>query len=139
MPDETVTGDARRRPRHRPDAHADGDGDADADPDADRDCDTHPDTRADCGRHRERDPDARPDVDRARRDPTLGRRYAIGDPGSFLGTKFSPNATAAGTRVEVGGTSEATLKPGSRAYGITPPAGKFVRWYPAARWAAGIK
>jgi hypothetical protein len=32
----------------------------------------------------------------------------------------------------------ATLKPGSRAYGITPPAGRFIRWYPAARWAAGI-
>ena len=34
--------------------------------------------------------------------------------------------------------TEATLKPGGRAYGLTPPAGKFVRWYPAARWAAGM-
>ena len=70
--------------------------------------------------------------------PTWGRRYAIGDPGSFLGTKFSPNGTATGTGSKSVASSEATLKPGSRAYGITPPAGKFVRWYPAARWAAGI-
>lgn len=72
--------------------------------------------------------------------PTFGRRYAIGNPGSFLGTRFGANGTATGPggSTSVTGTG-ATLKPGSRAYGITPPAGKFVRWYPAARWAAGIR
>ena len=71
---------------------------------------------------------------------TYGKRYAIGDPGAFLGTKFGSNGSATGT----GGpsavtTAEPTLKPGSRAYGITPPKGMFIRWYPAARWAAGLR
>lgn len=70
----------------------------------------------------------------------VGKRYAIGNPGSFIGTRFG----SGGTSTDTGGSRtvtgpEATLKPGSRAYGITPPAGKFVRWYPAARWKAGIK
>ncbi len=70
----------------------------------------------------------------------VGKRYAIGNPGSFIGTRFG----SGGTPADSGGPRavtepEATLKPGSRAYGITPPAGKFIRWYPAARWKAGIK
>jgi hypothetical protein len=70
----------------------------------------------------------------------IGKRYAIGDPGSFIGTRFGSGGTptdSGGPRAVTG--PEATLKPGSRAYGITPPAGKFIRWYPAARWKAGIK
>ncbi|MEN6517811.1 MAG: SGNH/GDSL hydrolase family protein [Methanospirillum sp.] len=71
---------------------------------------------------------------------TWGRRYAIGNPGSFLGTRFGSNGTATGSGESTTGTSTVTsLKPGSRAYGITPPAGRFVRWYPAARWAAGLR
>jgi hypothetical protein len=70
----------------------------------------------------------------------VGKRYAVGNPGSFIGTRFSVNGTATGSGGSKSVTSpEATMKPGARAYGITPPAGKFVRWYPAARWAAGIK
>jgi hypothetical protein len=70
---------------------------------------------------------------------TFGRRYAIGNPGSFLGTPFGPG----GAPTETGRSGAAvapavTERPGSRAFGTTPPAGRFVRWYPAARWAAGI-
>lgn len=70
----------------------------------------------------------------------VGKRYAIGNPGTYIGTRFAAGGTAAnttGSRTVAGPV--ATLKPGSRAYGITPPAGRFVRWYPAARWAAGMK
>jgi hypothetical protein len=70
---------------------------------------------------------------------SFGRRYAIGNPGSFLGSRFGTNGTSAGSGSSRSATvTEATLKPGSRAYGLTPPAGKFVRWYPEARWAAGL-
>lgn len=69
----------------------------------------------------------------------VGKRYAIGNPGSFIGTRFgSGGATDDTTDRRTVTGPEATLKPGSRAYGITPPAGKFVRWYPEARWKAGI-
>jgi lysophospholipase L1-like esterase len=71
---------------------------------------------------------------------SFGRRYAIGNPGSFLGSRFGTNGTAASSGGSRSATvAEATLKPGSRAYGLAPPAGKFVRWYPEARWAAGIR
>ncbi|MEN6342661.1 MAG: SGNH/GDSL hydrolase family protein [Methanospirillum sp.] len=71
---------------------------------------------------------------------TFGRHYAIGNPGSFLGTRFGSTGTATVPRGSSSTIStDATLKPGSRAYGITPPAGKFVRWYPEARWAAGLR
>ena len=71
---------------------------------------------------------------------TFGKRYAIGDPGAFLGTKFGSNGSATGTNgPSAVTTDEPTLKPGSRAFGITPPKGVFIRWYPAARWAAGIR
>ncbi len=70
----------------------------------------------------------------------VGKRYAVGNPGSFIGTRFGSGGTATDTRTPRSVTeAEATLKPGSRAYGITPPTGKFVRWYPAERWKAGIK
>lgn len=69
-----------------------------------------------------------------------GKRYAIGNPGSFIGTRFGSGGTGDNTttrRTVTGG--ETTLKPGSRAYGINPPASRFVRWYPEARWKAGIR
>ncbi len=69
-----------------------------------------------------------------------GKRYAVGDPGTFLGTRYGSGTvpTKIGSNRKVAATGS-TLKPGSRAYGITPPApGHFVRWYPAARWAAGL-
>jgi hypothetical protein len=70
---------------------------------------------------------------------SYGKHYAIGDPGSFIGSTFGSGGTATGSeRTGARVTTAATLKPGSRAYGITPPAGRFVRWYPAARWAAGL-
>ena len=70
----------------------------------------------------------------------VGKRYAVGDPGSFIGTRFGSGGTPANSSAPRSVTGAvATLKPGSRAYGITPPAGKFVRWYPAERWKAGIK
>ncbi len=69
----------------------------------------------------------------------VGKRYAVGNPGSFIGTRFGSGGTAVDTTNRTTATgAEVTLKPGSRAYGITPPAGKFVRWYPEARWKAGI-
>lgn len=70
----------------------------------------------------------------------FGKRYAIGNPGSFIGTRFGSGGTTTDTSAPRSVTgAEATFKPGSRAYGITPPTGKFVRWYPEARWKAGIK
>jgi lysophospholipase L1-like esterase len=71
---------------------------------------------------------------------SFGRRYAIGSPGSFLSSRFSATGTATSSGGSTSVTSPGeTLKPGSVAYGITPPTSKFVRWYPAARWAAGIR
>ncbi|MEN6342618.1 MAG: SGNH/GDSL hydrolase family protein [Methanospirillum sp.] len=71
--------------------------------------------------------------------PRFGRRYAIGYPGSFLGARFGAGGAAAAARGTPSGTANATaLGPGDRAYGLTPPAGSFIRWYPAARWAAGL-
>lgn len=70
----------------------------------------------------------------------FGKRYAVGNPGSFLGTRFGSGDTSTvtrGSRTITG--SDTVLKPGSRSYGLTPPKGQFVRWYPAARWATGIK
>jgi hypothetical protein len=70
----------------------------------------------------------------------VGKRYAIGDPGQYLGTRFGSNGSATvadGSRTVA--TIEPTLKPGSRAYGLKPPEGRFIRWYPAVRWAAGIR
>lgn len=71
----------------------------------------------------------------------FGKRYAVGDPGTFLGTKYGSGDTTTVTKRSRSVTgSDTVLKPGSRSYGITPPvSGSFVRWYPAARWAAGIK
>jgi hypothetical protein len=68
-----------------------------------------------------------------------GKRYAIGNPGSYIGTRFSIGGTQPGTGSRTVTTIEPTLKPGSRAYGLKPPAGRFIRWYPEARWKAGIK
>ncbi len=69
-----------------------------------------------------------------------GKRYAIGNPGSFLGTRFGTGGLPSQPRAPRTITADGTvLKPGSVSFGITPPKGQFVRWYPAARWAAGIK
>lgn len=69
-----------------------------------------------------------------------GKRYTIGKPGTFLGGRFGPGNVTAGPgprTVQVNGT---VLKPGSISFGIVPPSsGSFVRWYPAARWAAGLR
>ncbi len=69
------------------------------------------------------------------------KRYAIGDPGSLLGTRFGANGSTALTRmVRTIATTDLVLKPGSVSFGVTPPAsGSFVRWYPAERWAAEQK
>lgn len=71
---------------------------------------------------------------------TWGRRYAVGNPGTFLGSRSAtgiPPSVISTRRVAAVGPAPA---PGSRTYGITPPAaGSFARWYPAARWAAGIR
>jgi hypothetical protein len=69
-----------------------------------------------------------------------GKRYAVGDPGSFIGTRFSTGTTIEPGNTRRGTATGPTLKPGSKSYGITPPSpGSFVRWYPAARWAVGLK
>lgn len=66
-----------------------------------------------------------------------GKWYAVGDPGSFLDARASPgNAPVATPRATV--TPGPALEPWSRPYGVGPPSGGFVRWYPAARWKAGI-
>jgi|GEM_PF-837501 hypothetical protein len=71
---------------------------------------------------------------------TWGKRYTVGDPGTFLGSRSATGTAPTGTSTRVVAATGPTLKPGSRSYGVTPPAsGSFVRWYPAARWAAGIK
>ncbi|HIH03387.1 MAG TPA: hypothetical protein HA263_05910 [Methanoregulaceae archaeon] len=70
-----------------------------------------------------------------------GKRYAIGNPGSLLGTRFGMggSTTPTGT-VRMVSTIGNDLKPGNVSFGITPPSsGSFVRWYPAARWAAGLR
>lgn len=68
-----------------------------------------------------------------------GKRYAVGNPGAYLGTHYSVGGriTVTDPKIRIGPVE--TYKPGSWAYGITPPTGQFVRWYPAARWGAGIK
>lgn len=71
---------------------------------------------------------------------TWGRRYAVGNPGTFPGSRSATGTapTATGTR-RVAAVGPA-LEAGSRFHGITPPAaGSFARWYPVARWAAGIR
>ncbi|MEN6518882.1 MAG: hypothetical protein ABFC38_12020 [Methanospirillum sp.] len=70
-----------------------------------------------------------------------GKRYTVGDPGTYLGTRAGSSTAPTGTSGRrVAATTGTVLKPGSTSYGITPPAsGSFVRWYPAARWQAGIK
>ncbi len=67
-----------------------------------------------------------------------GKHYAVGNPGSYLGTTFGGSGTATGRSGETV-TTGTPLKPGSVATGTTPPTGKFVRWYPAARWATGLR
>jgi len=68
-----------------------------------------------------------------------GKRYAIGKPGAFLGGRFgSGNATAGPGPRTVTAANGTVLKPGSISFGIAPPKGQFVRWYPAARWATGV-
>jgi hypothetical protein len=68
-----------------------------------------------------------------------GKRYTVGNPGSFLGTRAGSSTAPAGAGSRrVAAATGTVLKPGSRSYGITPPAaGSFVRRYPAARWKAG--
>jgi hypothetical protein len=70
-----------------------------------------------------------------------GRRYAVGNPGLYLGARAGQNKTGTATgRARAVGAPGIVLRPGSRSYGIAPPAGgSFVRWYPAARWGAGIR
>ena len=68
-----------------------------------------------------------------------GKRYAVGNPGSYLGARSGANVTARVT-VRPRAATGTDIKPGSRSYGIAPPAARsFARWYPAARWAAGIR
>jgi hypothetical protein len=69
------------------------------------------------------------------------RRYAIGSPGSLLGTRFGTGGwtTPTGT-VRTISTTDTVLKPGSVSFAIAPPASSsFVLWYPSVRWAAGLK
>lgn len=68
-----------------------------------------------------------------------GKQYAVGDPGAFIGGYFGSDKTIAEVVRPISVTTTSpTYAPGSGAYGITPPTGQFVRWYPAARWKAGI-
>jgi hypothetical protein len=73
--------------------------------------------------------------------PIGGRRYAIGTPGSFLGGRFgsvTPTITSGGPRPIP--SRRPVIGPGTDPYGVTPPAsGAFVRWYPATRWASGLR
>ncbi len=63
--------------------------------------------------------------------------YPVGDPGSFLDARAGPGTAPVATPPDAV-TPGPALKPGSRAYGLVPPSGGFVRWYPSARWKAGI-
>lgn len=70
---------------------------------------------------------------------TRGKRYTIGNPGSYLSSTFGGGAAAGSTGSGAAVTTVPRLKPGSVATGITPPTSRFVRWYPAARWATGLR
>jgi hypothetical protein len=67
-----------------------------------------------------------------------GKHYAVGNPGSYLGSTFGGSGTTTGSGRSRAITTGQALRPGSVATGVTPPAGKFVRWYPASRWASGL-
>ena len=113
MPDETVTETPTPTPTPTADAHADGDA---------RPTDTHADGDADptptptptptpapvAVVTASATPTPVPVTIAPAATPTWGRRYAIGDPGSFLGTKFGPNGTATGT----GGSRSVTVARG---------------------------
>ncbi len=69
-----------------------------------------------------------------------GRRYGIGNPGSLLGTRFGMNGSTAPTgTVRTIPTTDMVPRPGSISFGIAPPEGQFVRWYPAERWVADLR
>lgn len=70
----------------------------------------------------------------------IGKRYTIGDPGSYLRAAIEgtgKTATRAFARPTLKG-STGPYKPGEPAYGVTPPDRPYVRWYPAARWGMSI-
>ncbi len=69
-----------------------------------------------------------------------GKHYAVGNPGTLIGTRFSTGDTPTATGGRRAVTSPDTVsRPGSRAHGVIPPKGQFVRWYPEARWKAGTQ
>ena len=63
--------------------------------------------------------------------------YPVGDPGSYLGARAGPGIAPVATPPDAV-TPGPALQPGSRTYGLVPPSGGFIRWYPSARWKAGI-
>lgn len=69
----------------------------------------------------------------------FGKRYAVGNPGSLIGMRFRSGGSSTVTGEPTAERTPTEInKPGSRAYGLVPPTGQFVRWYPAMRWAADI-
>ncbi|MEN6341019.1 MAG: lamin tail domain-containing protein [Methanospirillum sp.] len=69
-----------------------------------------------------------------------GKRYAIGKPGTFLAGRFGAGNVTAGPGSQTVMVNGTVLRPGRISFGIAPPSsGSFIRWYPAARWAAGLR
>ena len=64
------------------------------------------------------------------------KRYTIG---GMAGSSRGGLSTASGTRYIASGSGLSRLSPGDPANGTKPPGKMFVRWYPAQRWATGLR
>ncbi|HIH03579.1 MAG TPA: hypothetical protein HA263_06945 [Methanoregulaceae archaeon] len=64
------------------------------------------------------------------------KRYTIG---GMAGSSRSGLSTSSGTRYSASGSGLGRLSPGDPANGTKPPSKMFLRWYPAQRWAAGLR
>jgi lysophospholipase L1-like esterase len=64
------------------------------------------------------------------------RRYTIG---GMAGSSRGGFSSASGTRYYTSGNGSSRLSPGNPANGTKPPSKLFVRWYPAQRWASGLR
>jgi hypothetical protein len=64
------------------------------------------------------------------------KRYTIG---GMAGTSRSGLATAPGSRYYSSGMRSGRLSPADAQNGTKPPSKLFIRWYPAQRWASGLR
>ncbi len=64
------------------------------------------------------------------------KRYTIG---GMAGSSRGGLSSSSGGRSAVPGSGLSRLSPGDMANGTKPPTKMFVRWYPANRWASGLR